>query len=37
MRIIIKVKNIERGSAGNDDKNIMLCNKKWQNIEDMLL
>ena len=27
-RIITKVKDIEKESAGNDDKKIMLCNKK---------
>ena len=35
-RIIKKVKDIEKESAGNDNKKIMLYNKKWQNIEIML-
>ena len=37
VRIIIKVKDIEKESAGNDDKKIVPYNKKWQNIENMLL
>ena len=37
IRIIAKVKDIEKESAWNDDKKIMLYNKKWQNIENMLL
>ena len=37
IRITVKVKDIERESAGNDDKKIMFYNKKWQNIENMLL
>ena len=34
-RIIKKVKDIEKESAGNDNKKIMLYNKKWQNIENV--
>ena len=37
IRITVKVKDIEKESAGNDDKKIMLYNKKWQNIENVLL
>ena len=32
---IIKLKDIEKGSAGNDDENIMLYNK-WQNKNVLL-
>ena len=35
--IFFYFKDIEKESAGNDDKKIMLYNKKWQNIENMLL
>ena len=37
IRIITKVKDIEKESAGNDYKKIMLYNRKWQNIENVLL
>ena len=37
IRIITKVKDIERESAANDNKKIMLYTKKWHNIENMLL
>ena len=37
MRIIVKVKDMEKESAGNDDKNMMLYNEKWQNIENMFI
>ena len=36
IRIIAKVKNIEKEIAGDNDKKIMLYNKKWLNIENML-
>ena len=34
---MVKVKDIEKENAGNDDTKIMLYNKKWQNLENMLL
>ena len=36
IRIIAKVKNIEKEIAGDNDKNIMLYNKKWLKMENML-
>ena len=37
IRVITKVKDMEKEIAGNNDKKIMLYKKKWQKIEDMLL
>ena len=34
IRVITKVKDVERESARNDDKKIMLYKKRWQNIEN---
>ena len=35
IRIIAKVKNIEKEIAGDNDQKIMLYNKKWLKIENM--
>ena len=36
IRIVAKVANIEKEIAGDNDKKIMLYNKKWLKIENML-
>ena len=33
IRNATKVKNIEKEIAGNNDKKIMLCNKKWKKLK----
>ena len=36
IRNVRKVKNIEKENAGNNEKKVMLYNKKWGKIENKL-